>query len=177
MRTFGLAVSVVFVAAFFFAASAVNGQVERPLQNERRADKNPRPSLLNELDLSPEQVAAIRRINRENQFSIRQAQQRLREANRNLDSAIYADSIDETEIQARLREAQNAQIEVVKNRTARELAVRKLLTAQQLERFRDLRQKFADDAVSRPDTGRGRQLRDFSNRQLNKRQRQATPND
>jgi Spy/CpxP family protein refolding chaperone len=72
------------------------------------------------------------------------AQKRLREANRNLDLAIYADSIDETSIQFQLKEVQTAQAEVQKIRAMSELEIRKILTPEQLVIFRDLRENFAN---------------------------------
>src|SRR5207237_5219391 len=65
-----------------------------------------------------------------------------RDANRSLDQAIYADNINEDEIQTRLKEMQMAQAEVVKLRNMRELAVRKILTQEQLTKFRQLREEF-----------------------------------
>ncbi len=53
------------------------------------------------------------------------AQQRQREATRNLDRAIYADSLNEPEIAARLKDLQNAQAEIAKLRSLNELEVRK----------------------------------------------------
>jgi Spy/CpxP family protein refolding chaperone len=69
---------------------------------------------------------------------------RLREANLALDAAIYADSVDEEVFEARLKDQQLAQAEVARLRFTSELAVRKILTPDQLTRFRDLRQRFAD---------------------------------
>ena len=69
--------------------------------------------------------------------------QRLHNANRALDEAIYADTVDEAAFQSRLKEVNQAQAEVARLRFTNELAVRKILTADQLARFRDLRRRFA----------------------------------
>lgn len=73
---------------------------------------------------------------------MQEAQQRFRQANRALDAAIYADSPNETDVQARMKEVQLAQAEIIKIRTTSELAIRKVLTPEQLVKFRELRENF-----------------------------------
>ncbi|MCY7347081.1 MAG: Spy/CpxP family protein refolding chaperone [Pyrinomonadaceae bacterium] len=125
----------------------------QPNPNQKR-----RPNLLAELDLSTDQIQQIRRINRENQPLRREAQSRLREANKNLDAAIYADKADETEIQNKLKAAQIAQSEVIKIRSTTELAVRKILTPAQLVKFREIRGRFMERMENLPQSRRNRPL-------------------
>ncbi|HEY2847452.1 MAG TPA: hypothetical protein VGI80_06520, partial [Pyrinomonadaceae bacterium] len=66
-------------------------------------------------------------------------QQRVREANQALDRAIYADNVDENEVKARLNDLQQAQAEIARIRFTNELAIRRILTPEQLAHFRDLR--------------------------------------
>jgi Spy/CpxP family protein refolding chaperone len=61
-----------------------------------------------------------------------------------LDQAIYADAINESEIEARFKELQTAQADIARLRATGELEVRKILTAEQLVKFRDLRRRFAE---------------------------------
>ncbi len=110
----------------------------------RNFNQERRPNLLAELDLTRSQIQQIRRINADNKILRRDAQQKLREANRELDRAIYADNADETEIQNRLKDVQNAQAEVFKLKAATEYAIRKVLTPDQLIRFREIRQSFME---------------------------------
>jgi len=145
---------------------------DAPVQN---FNKKPRPNLLAELELSPEQIRQIRRINRERQPLLREAQQRLGEAKRNLDQVIYADTVDESDVQARLREVQTAQAEVFRIRSTTELAVRKILNPGQLVKFREVRQRFMQTIENRQNQPRNRRLNN-SNRQLLNRQRQLRPN-
>ena len=77
------------------------------------------------------------------------AQRRFRDANRKLDEAIYADHLDETVINERIREVQLSQADLVKLRSTNELSIRKILTPGQLNRFRRLRQSF-EEANARP---------------------------
>lgn len=137
--------------ALFAAFTSMNAQNIQPTDNsEPRQNGARRPNLLMELDLSPSQIQQIRRINADVKLARRDAQQRLREANRSLDLAIYADNADETEIQTRLKEVHAAQNEVLKIRAETEYAVRKVLTAEQLVRFREIRQQFLERMQNQP---------------------------
>jgi len=111
---------------------------------DEHADRG-RLDLLAELGLSREQVQQMRRMNQERRPAMMEAQRRLREANRNLDMAIYADTLSDTDFQNRLSEFRSAQSEMAKLRFESELAVRRILTPDQLVRFRELRQKVAEE--------------------------------
>ncbi len=113
-------------------------------QNENRDNPPPiRQNLLRELDLTPDQIRQLRILNAQRNPLMQEAQRKLREANRNLDQAIYADVIDEADLRLKLKEVQTAQAEVSKIRAMSEFEVRKVLTPEQLARFRDLREKFS----------------------------------
>jgi Spy/CpxP family protein refolding chaperone len=125
------------LVAVLVLLSFANAQAQR-LQD--RPPKEFRPQqILRELGLSREQIQQIRGIHEDKRELMQAAQMRLRDANRNLDKAIYADNVNEEEIQTRLKEVQTAQAEVIKLRNMTELAVRKVLTAEQLAKFRELR--------------------------------------
>ena len=110
-----------------------------PPDGQRPPDRG---AMLRELGLSKEQFQQIRRMNQERKPIMEAARERLENANRSLDEAIYADAVNEHEIEARMKEAQAAQSEMVKLRAANELQVRKVLTPEQLVKFRELREKF-----------------------------------
>lgn len=141
-----------------FSNASVKAQDETPDVSNQQTDGERRPKLLQQLDLSPEQVQRLRQINVEKKPLMREAQNRLREANRNLDQAIYADNADEAEIQARIRETQKAQAEVIKLRSTNELAVRRILTPGQLIKFRDFRQQFMQKKNNRQNLRRERRF-------------------
>ncbi len=103
-----------------------------------------RPNLIRELELSPEQIRAVVRINRERKPLEVAARNRFRDAQRSLNEAIYADTVDETDVRAKLIEFQAAQADLARIKFMNELSVRKLLTPAQLVRFRDLRRRFAE---------------------------------
>ncbi len=118
---------------------AKSRDVQRPMAKQPRDLRN---NALRQLGLSREQMQQIRRLNADRRPIMVEAQNRFRLANRAVDEAIYADLADETLIQARLKEVQLAQAEVAKIRFMNEFAVRKILTPEQLSRFRELRLRF-----------------------------------
>jgi Spy/CpxP family protein refolding chaperone len=123
-----------------------DGRMGPPSQDGQGPPNGQRPgdrgALLRELGLSKEQAQAVRRMMQARKPIMDAAQDRLHDANKALDEAIYADTLNEQDIQAKMKEAQLAQAEVVKLRFMNELEVRKVLTPEQLVKFRDLREKF-----------------------------------
>src|SRR5688572_16141222 len=85
---------------------------------QRRAipPRDMRNNVLRQLGLSTEQMQQIRKINMERQPLMEAAQTRLRLANRALDTAIYADVVNDADVQTRILEVQTAQAEVAKIR-------------------------------------------------------------
>lgn len=137
-----------------------------------------RPNLLRELGLTPDQMKAIRRLNMEKKADVQDAQRKAGEARRNLDLAIYADNINDDEVKMRLAEFQNAQLEVIKIRSNVEYEIRKILTPEQVVRFRQLRQRFAqarENIQERRQNNRQNQQPNQQNRFIN-RQRQNPKN-
>src|SRR5690606_11073293 len=93
-----------------------------------------------------------RMLNRGRKPLMEAAQQRLRDANRELDAAIYGDSLDESAVAARLRAFQEAQAEIAAIRFQSELSLRKILDPDQLQTFRELRsqvERSREDAKKR----------------------------
>ena len=132
-----------------------------PPPNGRQGDRG---QLLRELGLSQEQFQQIRRMNQERKPIMEAAHRRLNEANRALDQAIYADTLNEQDIEAKMKEVQAAQADMVRLRFMNELQVRKILTPEQLVKFRDLREKFE------------RMREDFKDRRNERRQNQPPIN-
>ncbi len=98
--------------------------------------------ILQELGLNREQIQQIRRINQERKPIMQEAQMRWRRANRDLDIAIYADDSTEEQIKELTKTAQIAQAELLKERTLTEYLIRKVLTPEQLVKFRQLREQI-----------------------------------
>lgn len=140
---------------------------DAPPQNEQR-----RPNLLRELGLTQEQISQIREINQSNRQNTRASQQKVAEARFNLDQAIYAEPADESVVQTRLREFQSAQAEIAKIRAHTEFSIRKVLTPEQLLRFRELRQTFEQFKRERQENDQPLRMRNrLRNQQRNNRQK------
>ncbi len=99
-------------------------------------------NLAEQLGLSQEQRIQIREMRQQLRPQLQQAQRRFNQTKEELDVLIYSDSLDETTLQTKLRSVVEAQAEITRIRAMSELAVRKVLTPEQLVMFRNLRQRF-----------------------------------
>lgn len=135
---------LVFTSLLMLTAASAFAQQQDTPPDDAQAARPTRPNLLATLGLTPDQIQQIKQINRERRPPVQEAVRRLREANRALDAAVYSDVVDESEFQTRLTEFQAAQAEVARLRFQSELAIRKILTPEQIVRFRELRRKFAE---------------------------------
>lgn len=160
-----------FPLFFLLIGCFINAAAQDEMPNALAADQPKRPGLLARLDLSREQIQQIRQINRQNRQPMREAGIRLREANRSLDAAIYADTADEAEIQTRLKEFNEARAEVIRLRTNIEFSVRKVLTPEQLVKFRELRLQSLQEKEALPRLRNPRRIGN-PNRPFNNLQRQ-----
>jgi Spy/CpxP family protein refolding chaperone len=157
-----LSPKLVLLAIFAFAGSvSILAQDNPPPDNTRPQNggrpQAKRPDVLRSLGLSPEQLQQVRKMNQARKPLMDAAMVRVRNANRALDEVIYADNLDEAAFQANLKEVQLAQAEAAKLRYLNELGLRKILTPEQLARFRELRQRFApppDDRQGPPPDGK-----------------------
>lgn len=140
--------TICLAALTMLGSAVVYGQGARaavPTPTPEAVQNPQRPELFRQLGLTQDQVAKIRRLNIARKPMADAAQDRLKRAMMALDQAIYADVLDEADVVAKVREAQQAQGEVQRLRFFNELAVRKILSPEQLVRFRELREGFASD--------------------------------
>lgn len=124
-----------------FAATAQD-VTDAPPPNSTNKPADFRTNALRQLGLTRQQLQRIRFLNQERKPLMDAAQLRLRQANRSLDEIIYSDNAADADILARLKDFQLAQAEVAKIRFMNELSVRRILTPEQLTRFRQLRERF-----------------------------------
>ena len=132
--------------AFFASVAFVNGQ-DGPPPNPQRSDVRPgegRRDIMAELGLSQDQMQQFRKLGAAHRPLMNAAQQRLRDANRELDMAIYADTVSDEVVRGKLKAFQDAQAEVNRLRFTNELDIRKILTQDQLVRFREMRRRFGE---------------------------------
>lgn len=159
--------TILFLLTFAGAIAAQDIQDDPPPERQ----KQQRPNLLRELDLTPEQIRQIREINQANRQDLRNAQQKIGEARRNLDQAIYAEKADDANVQIRLREFQDAQADAARLRAGIEFQIRKVLTPEQLLRFREIRQNFEEFKNNRQQRRNQFRMRNqLRNKRLNDRQ-------
>jgi Spy/CpxP family protein refolding chaperone len=142
--------ALVFAFALPFpAAPGARAQAgaQAPAQTQEGAAPQPNPndpvSLLGQLNLSPEQTAQMRSIQSESVPQAQALNRRLNQARRALDEAIYSDTVDEAQIEQRARDVADAQAALVRFRAQTELRVRRVLTPEQLQQFRIIRQQAA----------------------------------
>jgi Spy/CpxP family protein refolding chaperone len=132
MCGFALAL-LTFCAPHAFAQNAT----QQPSEEAPSADAA--ASLLSQLNLTAAQVEQMREIREQSVPQARELTRRLNQARRALDESIYSDSLDEALVEQRAREVSEAQAAVVRLRAQTELRVRRVLTPEQLQTFRDLR--------------------------------------
>jgi Spy/CpxP family protein refolding chaperone len=130
----------IIFASLMFSFAAVAQDIQPTPQN----DPPKRPNLLQELGLSPEQVQLIRKLNQAQKPKMELAQRNFRQARKALDEAVYAEEFIETDVQAKNKAVQLAQAEITKLKTETEVGIRKVLTPEQLVKFRELRQRLIE---------------------------------
>src|SRR5437588_10919356 len=126
------------------AQTAAASPQERAQQQEgaaAQANPNDPVSLLGQLNLSQEQIGQMRAIQGESVPQARELTRRLNQARRALDEAIYSDTVDESLIEQRARDVAEAQAALVRLRAQTELRIRRVLTPEQLQTFRQLHQQ------------------------------------
>ena len=123
------------------------------------------------LNLTPEQQAEIRRIRQERAGEGRALIRRLRLAQRALEEAIYSDAANESVIEARLREATEAQAALSRHLALTEFRIGRALRPEQLQTLRELRQRFPN----RPERMRGGGMRGEGRPRRSLRPREMPP--
>lgn len=126
-------------AAVLFAG-AVSTLAQKPAN--KFADRGPRQERLRQyLGLTDEQVMQIQMIRREQAPKIREARATQRGARAALDEVIYADDFDPKAVETFLKAFIEAQAELTRLQLMNEIALRSVLTPEQLDRFREFRER------------------------------------
>lgn len=143
MKTKQLIISVLITGLMAMGAFA---QVETRLQDESDAlPQNDRGGIIARvLGLTDVQKKEIQRINQRQRELLRVAQLRLQTVRAAADLAIYDDVLNEEEVASKIQEVSMAQADITKIRMMSEVAVRSVLSPEQLVKFRDLRARFAE---------------------------------
>jgi Spy/CpxP family protein refolding chaperone len=139
-------VTLSLLLIIFSGASSVLAQgadAPQPNEDERRTDvrNRARRDPLRALNLTIDQLQQIRAIREESKDEWRAIRDRLAQAYSALDDAIYADNVNESLIAERAREVGVAQAAVARMRSLTELKIRRVLTPEQLNTLRTMRQQ------------------------------------
>lgn len=118
------------------AASPASAQIEQPLP-----PAGPVISLMDALNLTPEQRAQLVTMARQDGVEIAAARQRLQAARRALNQAIYTDNPEQNIVGERTRDLLAAQNELTRLTTQAEFKVRQVLTPEQLKTFQLIRRQ------------------------------------
>jgi Spy/CpxP family protein refolding chaperone len=135
----------VFAVSVAQALAQTSSETAMPDGPQANQDSN----LAMALGLTPDQVARIRSIRQQNRDAWQAVRQRVNQAQRALDQAIYSDDTSDAVIEQRWREVAEAQAAEVKMRAMTELSIRRVLTNQQLNTFRMIRQQRMREAQMR----------------------------
>jgi Spy/CpxP family protein refolding chaperone len=117
------------------------GERMPPPQGPNGPPPDDRGEILRQLNLTQEQFRAIRKLLGDNGPKVREAQMDFRDAQEELDEAIYADNVDEARVQSLTKRSADAQATLMRLRTANEFAIRRVLTPEQVTKFRELRKE------------------------------------
>lgn len=150
--------SAMALASVFVLLLAVSSSLEVRAQNSDEPPRDDPPAQASQdanwrnlLNLTQDQMTKIRAIRQQNVTEAQAIRRRVRQAQRALDQAIYSDNAGEAEIEQRTRELVEAQATEVRMRALTELSIRRVLTPEQLNTFRRIRQ-------DRMNAQRGRRL-------------------
>jgi Spy/CpxP family protein refolding chaperone len=150
---FGAGLSLaVLLLLLTFSPTRVSAQEEGggpPRQQGQGAPLRPDGDLVRQLNLSPEQIEKIKAIREQNRDLRRQFGQRIRAAQIALDRAIYFEGADEAVVEQRSRELAEAQAAQTRLQAMTALMIRRILTPEQLETFRALRQQAEQERRNR----------------------------
>jgi Spy/CpxP family protein refolding chaperone len=161
-----LVLSLLFIILFNAQARAQGDAPAEQPQHDAAGVPSPgardggrRGDPLRALNLSPDQLREIRAIREQNREEWRTVRQRLAEAHRALDEAVYADQINEALIEERAREVGAAQAAVARMRAVTELRIRRVMTPEQLNTLRMMREQARAEGRMRQENRSGARQR------------------
>jgi len=158
--------SLIVAFLFFVAAPSDYGQVPQQQSNQAETQQGaPTNDPVRQLNLAPEQREKIRSIREQNKAERAAINERTREAYRALEEVLDVDNPDEALVEQRLREVATAQAASMRMRILTEVRIRRVLTPEQLNTLRTLRQQARESGNERFRTEREQQRRQVENQQ------------
>ncbi len=143
MRNVLLSALFLMIVAGLSADASAQSVVSGGRSNTEHKVGKKRPNLFQELGVTADQREQIRELRRQGREEFNEAQKRLREANKALDAAVYADVLDEQHIEQLISRRNEAEVALSRLKTMSELSLRKILTPEQVVKFREIRSRFA----------------------------------
>lgn len=142
MKHTGQSLALIAVLVLLVAAPSICGQTAQQ-QPESTIPQQPSPGVdpIRELNLTPQQREQIRTIRQQNQTERAAINERVRETNRALEALLDSDNPDEAAVEERMREFAAAQAAAMRMRILTEVRIRRVLTPEQRNVLRALRQQ------------------------------------
>jgi protein CpxP len=160
MRNKGRILTLLLALVSLLGAPAVFGQ-ESPQQGGAPETQQGGGDPIRQLNLTPEQREQIRSIREQNKTERAAINQRVREANSALETALDAENPDEAVIEQRVREVGAAQAAAMRMRILTEVRIRRVLTPEQRIILRSLqrqaREVRREQLLTNPEVRRQRQ--------------------
>lgn len=153
----------------FVASSLASGQEVQQQQPPVSQQGDSAGDPIRQLNLTPEQREQIRSIREQRKEERAAINQRVREANRALEQALDADNPDEAVVEQRMRDLAGAQASAMRMRIFTEVRIRRVLTLEQRNLLRTLRQQAQEFR-------RERQLNGPAERQRRREERSPAQN-
>src|SRR2546428_1913718 len=123
-------------------------------QNQQQINQpNQTPALIDQLNLTPEQIQKWRAVNLGLRSEQQAATQRLRQARRALADAVESGSPNEEVIKQRAHEVSDAQAAIIQLQALREARMLQILTPEQRVKLREIRQR--QQAIRRAENQQG----------------------
>jgi Spy/CpxP family protein refolding chaperone len=140
MKLYGKILALLALLVFVVASPAFGQEVQQQQpQGSQQAGSAGDP--IRQLNLTPEQREQIRSIREQSKEERAGINQRVREANRALEEALDADNPDEAIVEERMHDLAGAQASAMRMRILTEVRIRRVLTLEQRNLLRTLRQQ------------------------------------
>jgi Spy/CpxP family protein refolding chaperone len=139
MKHNGEILALLVVLLSFTAVPIVHGQTtqQQAASTEAQQDTDP----IRQLNLTPEQREQIRSIREQSKTERAAINERVRNANRELEAALDSDNPDEAVVEQRVRDLAGAQAAAMRMRILTEIRIKRVLTLEQRNVLRSLQQQ------------------------------------
>jgi Spy/CpxP family protein refolding chaperone len=123
----------------FTAVPIIHGQTDQQQAAIPEAQRDTDP--IRQLNLTPEQREQIRSIREQGKTERAAINERVRDANRELEAALDSDNPDESVVEQRVRDVAAAQVAAMRMRILTEIRIRRVLTTEQRNILRSLQRQ------------------------------------